>query len=106
MMLPQTQRGQEIERHRRDQIVIFRRADICAVMRVSWLEAAAETFPRRFHVTSLVSMWRSRNPSMRLAVCREIRRCHATCQIDRCASAVGHENEFPLISNHHEFEIV
>ena len=45
-MLSQTKRGQKIERHRRDQIVIFRRTDICAVMRISGLEADAQTFHR------------------------------------------------------------
>jgi hypothetical protein len=46
MVLPQTKRGQKIERHRRDQIVIFRRTDIRAVMRISGLEADAQTFLR------------------------------------------------------------
>ena len=46
MMLPQTKRSQEIESHRRDQIVIFGRTDIRAVVRVPGLETGAETFLR------------------------------------------------------------
>ena len=41
MMLPQTKRGQQIERHRRDQIVILWRTDIGAVMRIPGLETGA-----------------------------------------------------------------
>src|SRR5258708_29090165 len=89
MMLPQSKCGQEIECHRRDQIVIFRRTDIRAVMRVPGLEADAQTFlvlQRYLHISSLASMWRDRNLSMRLLVDPEIQRRHATGQIDRCAS--------------------
>src|SRR6266436_4210527 len=89
MMLTQTKRGEEIEGHRRDQIVIFRRADVSAVMRVARLESQAKIFPivrRRLHVTSLVSEWRDRNPSAHLLVSRGIRARRATGRIDRCAS--------------------
>ena len=64
MMLPQTQCGQEIERHRCDQIVIFRRTDIRAIMRVPRLQTDAQTFlfvQGCVHITSLASTWLDRN---------------------------------------------
>src|SRR6266403_4369679 len=89
MMLAQAKRGEKIERHRRDQIVIFRRADVRTVMRITRLQSDAKIFPmvrRRFHVTSLVSEWRGRNPPARLLVSRGIRARRATGRIDKCAS--------------------
>src|SRR5882762_6276095 len=88
MMLAQAKRGEKIERHRRDQIVIFRRSYVSAVMRIARLQANAKIFAivrRRLHVTSLVSEWRGRNPPARLLVSRGIRARRATGRIDRCA---------------------
>src|SRR6266498_3707557 len=96
MMLPQTKRGQEIERHRCDQIVIFRRTDIRAVMRVPGLETDAQTFliiQRYVHISPPASMSRDRTLSMRPLVDRKIQRRRASGRIDRCVSvgALGKE---------------
>ncbi len=46
-MLAQTERSQEIERHRGDQIVIFRRTDISTILRVARFKAEAKIFSIR-----------------------------------------------------------
>src|SRR5437016_3748080 len=91
MMLAQTKRGEKIERHRRDQIVILRRTDVRAIMRVARLQAGAKIFPiirRTLHITSIASRWRGRSLAARPLVSRGIQAHRATGQIDRCAS--GH----------------
>src|SRR6266403_5634724 len=96
MMLAQTKRGEKIERHRCDQIVIFRRTDVRTIMWIAGLQAYTKILPivrRRFHVTSLASEWRSRNPSGRLLVFRGIQARRATGRIDRCVSAFVYGKE-------------
>src|SRR6476620_8628460 len=96
MMLAQTKRGEKIERHSRDQIVVLRRTDVRAVVRIARLQSQAEILPiiwRRFHVTSLVSEWRSRNPSAPLLVFRGIQARRATGRTDRCVSAFVYGKE-------------
>src|SRR4029453_8272222 len=97
MLLPQTQRGQEIERHRCDQIVIFRRTDIRAVVRISWLETDAQTFLRRVHISPRASTWRDRNLSIPPLVDREIQRRRATGRIDRYASVGARDKETHVV---------
>src|SRR2546426_268878 len=89
MMLAQTKRGEKVERHRRDQIVILRRTDVCAIMRVARLQAGAKIFPvirRTLHITSIASTWRGRSPAARPLVSRGIQARRANGQIDRFAS--------------------
>src|SRR5207245_5073500 len=89
MMLAQAKRREKIECHRVNQIVIFWRADVRAVMRVARLQARPQIFPvvrRSWHITSLVSECRGRNPLARLLVYREIQVHLATGRIDRYAS--------------------
>src|SRR5436190_21752353 len=91
-MLAKAQRGEKIECHRRDEIVIFWRSDISAVMQVARLQAEAKIFAiirRRFHLTSLVSRWRAQNSATRLLAYREIQAHPATGQIDRCGSVAA-----------------
>src|SRR5213596_1020270 len=89
MMLAQAKRGEKIERHRCDQIVIFRRTDVRTIMWIAGLQAYTKIFPivrRRLHVTPLVSGWRGRNPPARLLVYRETQARRVTGRIDRCVS--------------------
>src|SRR5438552_18804407 len=105
MMLPQTQRGQKIERHRCDQIIIFRRADTRAVMRVPGLETDAQTLlvvQRCLHISSLASTWRDRNLSARPLVDPESQRPHATGRIDRCGSVGARGKETRVVFRHRE----
>src|SRR5438128_12121488 len=86
MMLAQAKRGEKIERHRCDQIVIFRRTDVRTIMWIAGLQAYTKIFPivrRRLHVTPLVSGWRGRNPPARLMVYRETQARSAPGPIDR-----------------------
>src|SRR6266436_3326970 len=96
MMLAQTKRGEKVERHRRDQIVILRRADVRAIMRVARLQAGAKIFPvirRTFHITSIASRWRGRSRAARSLVSLGTQARRANGQIDRCASWAVREKE-------------
>src|SRR5207245_9781961 len=98
MMLAQAKRGEKIERHRRDQIVIFRRTDVRTIMWIAGLQAYTKIFPivrRRLHVTPLVSGWRGRNPPARLLVYRETQARRASGRIDRCVSVFACWKEVP-----------
>src|SRR6266516_2519539 len=96
MMLAQTESGEKIERHRRDQIVVLWRTDVRAVMWIAGLQAYTKILPivrRRFHVTSLASEWRRQNPPARLLVFRGIQARRATGRTDRCVSAFVYGKE-------------
>src|SRR5690349_485521 len=88
MMLAQAERGEKVEGHRGDQIVILRRSDVCTVMRVARFQAHSQIFPivGGRHITSLVSDRRGRIPLARLAVYREIQVHPATDRTGRYAS--------------------
>ena len=87
-MLAQAERGEKIEGHRRDEIVILRRSDVCTVMRVARFQARPQIFPivRSRHITSPVSERRGRILSARLVVCRETQVHPATGRIGKYAS--------------------
>src|SRR6266436_9658010 len=89
MMLAQTKRGEKVERHRRDQIIILRGTDVRAIMRIARLQAVAKIFPvirRTLHITSVASRWRGRSPAARPLVSRGIQARRANGRIDRFAS--------------------
>src|SRR6266576_244839 len=88
MMLAQAERGEKIEGHRRDEVVILRRSDVCTVMRVARFQARPQIFPivRSRHITSPVTERRGRILSARLVVCRETQVHPATGRIGKYAS--------------------
>src|SRR5437762_14156949 len=95
MMLAQAERGEKIEGHRRDEIVILRRSDVCTVMRVARFQAHAQifSFVRSRHITSLVSECCGRILLARLVVYREIQVHPATGRIGRYASVAVYGKE-------------
>src|SRR5882724_7497237 len=95
MMLAQTKRGEKIEGHGRDEIVILRRSDVRTVMRVARFQAHPQifSFVRSRHITSLVLACCGRIPLARLVVCRESQVHPATGRIGRYASVAVCEKE-------------
>src|SRR5438874_5325 len=88
MMLAQPERGEKIEGHRRDEIVVLRRSDVGTVMRVARFQAQAQifSFVRSRHITSLVSECCGRILLARLVVYWETQVHPATGRIGKYAS--------------------
>src|ERR1043166_4233264 len=93
MMLAQTERGEKIERHSCDQIVVFRRTDVRAVMQIAGFQSEAKFLRRALHITSLVARSCGRNPLARPVVYPGIRARRVTGRIDRCVSAFVYGKE-------------
>src|SRR4029077_19879518 len=105
MMLAETKRGQKVECNRRDQIVILRRTNVRAIMRIRRLQAGAKTFlviQRLLHITSTVSTRRGQNPAAPPLVDRGIRPPRATGRIDRCVPVSVRGKEIREAYRHRE----